>query len=509
MEEPLGARSDVINIDTLTRWNLTKLPEFVENVPSVEDAEVKSPFPWRTDINSKIILWSGVSTTLNVDALVHSTNEKFSDKSPESAALYRKAGPDMLADIRKNIKVCKTGEAKLSKGYRLLARYVVHTVGPRYNVRYTTAAESALYSCYRNTMQVIREQDCKSVAIPCLHSNSRGYPAEDGAHIGIRTIRRFLEKYGGDLETVVFVCNEEENMAIYEKMLPLYFPRNSKEEAMAACCLPENIGNENGEPVIAERQIRIMTKPTTASLRASSMDELEETIDLNKEFGTSTVYEVGRHPFAHMEENPDDLKKNSIYGKTTEEQRKLENQRRFERLMKRAKTEDLTEIAALRCLYRTGVDKYGRPVVIFVGKHFPAATVNMDKALLYILRVMEPVVETDYVIVYFHTQTTAVNQPPMTVLRQIYNILDHKYKKNLKAFYIVHPTWWSKLATWFFTTFSAIDIKDRVFNMKGVQYLYGTIYPDQMDIPTFITTHDVQINGPRYYEPKNESVEEL
>ncbi|XP_069126491.1 protein GDAP2 homolog [Argopecten irradians] len=509
--EPLGARSKVVDIEKLTKWNLTQLPELVESIDSNsgEEVEIKTPFPWRSDLNTKIILWCGDITLLNVEAIVHSTNEKFNSsvKTPSSDVIFEKAGPELLAELKNNIKVCKTGDAKLTKGYKLLARYIIHTVGPRYNFKYVTAAESALYSCYRQVLQLVRETNIKTVALTPAHSELRGYPIEDGAHIAIRTVRRFLEKFGDEVETIVFQCTEEE-MEAYQKILPLYFPRSSKEEAMASCMLPENIGNEDGEPIIAERQIRIMDKPTFASMRGHH-EEFEETVDLNKEFATSTVLEVGKHPFAQMEDNPDEMKKSAIMGKTTDEQRQMENRRRYERLMKRARTEDLTDIAALKCLYRTEVDKYGRPVVIYVGKHFPGQSVNLEKALLYMLRVMEPVVESDYVVVYLHTETTASNHPPMNYLRQVYSLLDNKYRKNLKAFYIIHPTWWSKLATWFFTTFTASDIKNKVFSLRGVQYLYRSIAPDQIDVPSFVTNYDIKVNGPRYYEPPNDSQEGL
>lgn len=500
MDEPLGTRPNVVQVEDLTRWNLTALLETRENE---SESEVYQPFPWRNDLNAKIILWCGDVTTLNVHALVHSTNEKLNDKSEETEKIYDKAGPELMDEIKNNVKICKTGEAKLTKGHKLLARYVIHTVGPRYNVRYITAAESALYSCYRNVLQLVRENSIKSVALYPVHSTKRGYPVNEGAHLAIRIIRRFLEKFADEIETVIFCCNEE-SIDSYLKILPLYFPRNETEEKVALTQLPLDIGNEDGEPVIPERQIRILDKPTTAAMRKNSLSEFEETVDLNKEFATSTVIEVGRHPFAKMEENPDMHRKSNLYGKTTEEQRQLDNRRRYERYLKRAKKEDLTDIAALKCLYRTGTDKFGRPVVAFIGKLFPSSTVDLEKAFLYLIRVMEPIVEQDYVIVYFHTESTAENHPTMNYLKNVYGVLDEKYKKNLKAFYVVHPTWWSKLATWFFTTFTATDLKSKVFNLKGVQYLYGTISPDQLDIPSFVINYDTEVNGYRYYVPPQE-----
>ncbi|XP_050394787.1 protein GDAP2 homolog [Patella vulgata] len=498
--DPLGARDDLIDIDSLTRWNLTQLPEYVPR--EKEDEDKKSVFPWRNDLNGKICLWSGDLTRLNTHAVVHTTNEKLNDRGTDSDNLFLKAGPELYKEIRADIKVIKTGEAKLTKGHGLPARFIIHTVGPRFNVKYLTAAESALFSCYRNTLQLAREQSIRTIGLSCIHTVKRGYPPDSGSHIACRTIRRFLEKFGDSFDTIVLVCNQE-NLDAYKNILPLYFPRNSKEEEYALDNLPEDVGNENGEPVVAERQIRILDKPAFAAYKAVHVgqDDFEETIDLNSQFCTSTALDVGHHPFASMEEDPDKTKKGTIYGKNNADVRRIESQRRYERLLKRAKTDDLTDIAGTRFLYRAGSDRFNRPVVVFVGKNFPATSINLEKALLYLIRVMDPIADSDFIVVYYHTLTTNQNYIPMAYLKMAYNVLDYKYRKHLRSFYIVHPTWWTKVATWFFTTFTASDIKDKLHIIKGVQYLYSSITPDQLDVPTFVLDYDTRLNGPRYAIP--------
>lgn len=498
--DPLGARDNVVQVESLTRWNFTHLPLAAED-SDVKDDVVASPFPWSNELNKKIILWNGDILNLSVHVIVHCTNEKMNEKSSQTLRLFEKAGPKLEEEIRNSIIVCKTGEAKIALGYNLLCRQVILTVGPRYNVKYVTAAEGALYSSYRNVLQLARESSLRTIGLSCIHSLRRGYPVTEGAHIAIRTVRRFLEKYGSSFDSVVFVC-EDDTFEAYQKVLPLYFPRSPVEERENLHRLPRDIGNEMGEPVIPERQIRILDKPTfqhKLSLGGDADDgeaELEKTVDLNHEFGRSINGSVGQHPFAAMQEHPDTLKRQHRHSDV--EQRKIEQKKRYERLLKWSRTEDLTDIASLRCLYRTGQDRYGRPVIVFVGKNFNAEKVDLEKALLYMIRLMDPIVGQDYVVVYFHTNVTSENNPPMHFLRQVYMTLDHKYKKNLKSFYIVHPTWWSKFATWFFTTFTASDIKTKVHSLQGVQYLYAKINPDQLDIPPFVLEHDIKVNGQRY-----------
>ncbi|XP_013421898.1 protein GDAP2 homolog isoform X2 [Lingula anatina] len=513
-KDPLGLRPHVVDIDTLTRWNKTEVPAYEE----VKDNSTQTvPFPYREDVNAKVVLWPGDVTRLGVTAMAHPTNEAMNDRNPLSDLMYEIGGPELRQEV-KHLRGCKTGEAKLTKGHQLPARYVIHTVGPRYNLKYHTAAESALFCCYRNVMQIVKENNLSSIAFPCIHSQRRGYPVEEGAHIALRTVRRFLEKHGDSVDTVIFAVMEHEEsreletwrvlcsreLEVYIQLLPLYFPRSEKEAQYAIGFIPEDVGNEDGEPVIPERQIRIMDKPTFKSLKTTELngtaEGMESSVNINEQFNTSVA--VGQHAFAHMEGDHDSQRQEVLRGRTSSEALALEQQRRYDRWLKRARKEDLSDIARLRCIYHTGVDKMGRPVIVFIGKNFPATTIDLEKALLYFIHILDPIVNKDYVVVYFHTLTTGENLPQQAFLKSVYNLVDHKYKKHLKAFYIIHPTFWSRLMTWFFTTFTVSGIKNKVHGLPGIQYLYDKINPDEMDIPSFILDYDMQKNGKDYYTPR-------
>lgn len=183
--------------------------------------------------------------------------------------------------------------------------------------------------------------------------------------------------------------------------------------------------------------------------------------------------------------------------------KEIHNQERYDRLLRRARSEDLSEVSGIGCLYQSGYDRFGRPVIVFVGKWFKFKDINLDKALLYLIYLLDPLVKGDYVIAYFHTNTSNANYPSFTWLREVYNILPYKYKKNLKAFYIVHPTLWTKMMTWWFTTFMAPAIKQKVQSLPGVEYLYSVIPRNQLEIPAFITEYDMTINGLRYFNPSS------
>lgn len=190
---------------------------------------------------------------------------------------------------------------------------------------------------------------------------------------------------------------------------------------------------------------------------------------------------------------PAELPEEQVHIETPEE--------RYERLLRRAKSEDLSEVSGIGCLYQSGVDRLGRPVVVFCGKWFPAQNIDLEKALLYLIYLLDPIVKGDYVIAYFHTLTSSNNYPSLQWLKDVYSILPYKYKKNLKAFYIVHPTFWTKMMTWWFTTFMAPAIKTKVHSLPGVEHLYSAIAKDQLEIPAYITEYDMATNGIHYFQP--------
>lgn len=173
----------------------------------------------------------------------------------------------------------------------------------------------------------------------------------------------------------------------------------------------------------------------------------------------------------------------------------------FAELVRRSKEEDLTEIEKSGCLYQAGVDKQGRPVIVFIGKWFKPDSVSLEQALLYLIRTIDPVVERDYSVVYFCAKTSSENLISYWWLKEIYSQLPYHYRKNLKAFYTVHPSLWTRVTTWWFSTFLAPAIKHKIHNIHEVKELDSVINSTEFDIPMFIQEYDMSINGLRYYKP--------
>jgi hypothetical protein len=183
------------------------------------------------------------------------------------------------------------------------------------------------------------------------------------------------------------------------------------------------------------------------------------------------------------------------------EERVEEQTKDFTELVRRSQEEDLTEVEKSGCLYQAGVDRQGRPVIVFIGKWFKPELVDMKQALLYLIRTLDPVVDRDYSVVYFCTRTSSDNMISYWWMKEIYSQLPYHYKKNLKDFYTVHPSMWTRLTSWWFTTFMAPAIKHKLHNIHEVKELDQVINSTEFDIPMFIQEYDMSINGLRYYQP--------
>ncbi|XP_052461777.1 ganglioside-induced differentiation-associated protein 2-like [Carassius gibelio] len=492
--DPLGARSQFVEVQTLPTWDQpqgvqdevdrgNQLPEEDEQLTNQLNS-LESPFPFREDINRKIVLFNGDVALLNCTAIVNTSNETLTDKNPVSDSIHRYAGPELRDEVLK-LKGCRTGEAKMTEGFNLAARFIIHTVGPKYKAKYRTAAESSLYSCYRNVMQLSKEHAMASVGLCVVSTVKRAYPLEDATHIALRTVRRFLENHGENIETVVFAVSDVEE-PLYRKLMPLYYPCSKREEKISLPLLPADIGNAEGEPVVPERQIRIAEKP--GNLDDDSGDDLLE----------SDLGLVGSHAFARMEGDVDKQRKLILQGQASEAAQQKQHQRNYNRWLCRARAEDLSDIAALKALYQTGVDLCGRTVMVVVGRNIPVTIIDMEKALLYFIHVMDHITVKEYVMVYFHTLTGEHNYLDTDFLKKLYDIVDAKFKKNLRAFYFVHPTFRTKVSTWFFTTFSVSGLKEKVHHIEKLQQLFTCILPEQIDIPPFVLEYDTRVNSPYY-----------
>ncbi|CAN0896478.1 Clp protease adapter protein ClpF, chloroplastic [Linum grandiflorum] len=531
---PTDSGDSVVTLDQVPRWSDVESrptygydngdpsfanPFFPDPLASSLDGDnngngVVSRFPVDHEINSKIHLWRGNPWNLEVDAVVNSTNENL-DEAHSSTGLHAAAGPG-LAEECATLGGCRTGMAKVTNAYDLPARRVIHTVGPKYAVKYHTAAENALSHCYRACLELLIDNELESIAMGCIYTEAKNYPREPAAHVAIRTVRRFLEKQRDKITAVVFCTTTSTDTEIYKRLLPLYFPRDKHEEEVAISKLPADVGDENGETTIDERKIRIKPLPKKNIPKPPETPEDLPVNDVSLVRRDSTYLDSYLDPaFMSLIKDPDQRRREQ-WEKTAQAQSgfnfaKLlgfgdlggpplsaaEEYSLHSRYLAKANSLNLSEIAEMKIVYRGGVDSEGRPVMVVVGAHFLLRCLDLERFVLHVIKEFEPLIQKPFSIVYFHSAASLQLQPDLGFMRKLQQILGRKHQRNLHAIYVLHPTLHLKAVVLAMQMLVHNVTWKKVVYVDRLLQLFKYVPREQLTIPDFVF-HYSRLIGQKY-----------
>ena len=168
-------------------------------------------------MESKLTVVKGDITKMNVDAIVNAANHSLLGGGGVDGAIHRAAGRELYEEC-KTLGGCNTGDAKITKGYKLPAKYVIHTVGPIYGREGGNEAD-LLANCYKNSLTLAVAHNVRTIAFPSISTGAYGYPIEMASKIAVTTVKNFLDEKKGYVEKVYFVTFSDIDFKIYQNLL--------------------------------------------------------------------------------------------------------------------------------------------------------------------------------------------------------------------------------------------------------------------------------------------------
>jgi O-acetyl-ADP-ribose deacetylase (regulator of RNase III) len=168
-------------------------------------------------METELVVLKGDITKLKVDAIVNAANRSLLGGGGVDGAIHRAAGRELYEEC-KVLGGCKTGEARITKGYRLPAKYVIHTVGPIYRRENGQEAEF-LANCYKNSLKLAIEHNIKTISFPSISTGAYGYPIKEASEIAITTVKKFLDDKKDHIERVYFVAFSDADFKVYQGLL--------------------------------------------------------------------------------------------------------------------------------------------------------------------------------------------------------------------------------------------------------------------------------------------------
>ncbi|XP_061845210.1 ADP-ribose glycohydrolase MACROD2 isoform X2 [Colius striatus] len=211
---------------------LKNIPTWMEDLKSKSEGDgenAKEDLQGKRSLSEKVSLYRGDITVLEVDAIVNAANSSLLGGGGVDGCIHRAAGPCLVAECR-NLSGCETGQAKITCGYDLPAKYVIHTVGPIARGHLTETHKENLASCYKSSLKLAKENNIRSIAFPCISTGIYGFPNEPAAVIALNTTKEWLSKNHNEVDRIIFCVFLEVDYKIFKKKMGEFFPLDDANE---------------------------------------------------------------------------------------------------------------------------------------------------------------------------------------------------------------------------------------------------------------------------------------
>ena len=355
-----------------------------------EETQPVYPFPVSHEINAKIFLHLGAGYKIPCNAIIVGQNENLSDRNEDNASLITLAGPSIEEELA-GLAPIQTGESVITTGGALPCDWVIHAVGPRYDEKYLTASEHALFSAYKSSLVLAMEKDVKDLVITCIYSKKKKYPRFEAAHVALRTIRKFLQHSSiqNAFHRIMFCVPGQDDYEIYSALLSAYFPRSEDELIDSLNLLPKELGDEWGQILLEDRILKVSAGPKPLALedlqqykRRNSATKRDENNDQGdsgndyEEFGAShssrkktgenAIVPVGERPksMSEITHDDDEIRRAKVAKELSKLSREERLKLRYQAMVPDIETEPLDDIAALHFFDVVGKDAKGNSVVL-------------------------------------------------------------------------------------------------------------------------------------------------
>uniref|UniRef100_A0A8C6BKP2 Mono-ADP ribosylhydrolase 2 n=1 Tax=Monodon monoceros TaxID=40151 RepID=A0A8C6BKP2_MONMO len=215
---------DYVPLNTIPSWK-----EELKGKSQNDEENTQETSQVKKSLSEEVSLYRGDITLLEVDAIVNAANTSLLGGGGVDGCIHRAAGPCLVAECR-NLNGCETGHAKITCGYDLPAKYVIHTVGPIARGHINGSHKEDLANCYKSSLKLVKENNIRSVAFPCISTGIYGFPNEPAAVIALSTIKEWLAKNQHQVDRIIFCVFLEVDFKIYKKKMSEFFPADDNNE---------------------------------------------------------------------------------------------------------------------------------------------------------------------------------------------------------------------------------------------------------------------------------------